>query len=413
MYIDKLRIRNLRTFRDSTLQFIHPGTDFKALDMPKPKLPNVNLLLGDNGSGKTSVLKSMAMAALGPAIPDANLPIYRLVRRSSGAPAKHKTPEAFVDASFTLHEQDTLVGKATAGLSGETRILRKGEVERVQWSGKNEEAWESIFSTENESFFFVGYGATRRVESRERVDMGARQVTSFERAQRVRSLFEEAYSLVPLSYWLPQVNEGRFAETRNIINRLLEKTGYQFDGKMEQGEYLFRSGGSKVPFPALSDGYRAYLGWIGDLLYHVNRTCPSGKQLKENKGIVMVDEIDLHLHPTWQMSVLPRLAGVLKNIQFIVTSHSPWVVGSLEWMNILKMERLPGKATRAERIREAVHGLDADQVLVTKFFNMSSTRVGVKETRMKELSQKANTGDRKAAELLVHEWSKGLEKMKA
>lgn len=413
MYIDKLRIRNLRTFRDSTLEFIHPGTNFKALDMPKPKLPNVNLLLGDNGSGKTSVLKSVAMAALGPAVSDANLPIYRLVRRSAGAPVKHKTPEAVLDASFTLHEQDTWGGSKLKGLTDETRIQRKGEVERVLWKGDNEKAWDPIFSTENESFFFVGYGATRRVESRERVDMGARQVTSFERAQRVRSLFEEAYSLVPLSYWLPRVNPGRFAETKNIINRLLEKTGYQFDGKMEQGEYLFRSGGSKVPFPALSDGYRAYLGWIGDLLYHINRTCPSGKQLKENRGIVLVDEIDLHLHPSWQMRVLPLLAGTLKQIQFIVTSHSPLVVGSLEWMNILKMHRMPGKVTRAERIREAVHGLDADQVLVTKFFDMGSTRVGVKETRLKELSQKANTGDRKAAEQLVHEWSKGLEKKKA
>jgi len=110
---------------------------------------------------------------------------------------------------------------------------------------------------------------------------------------------------------------------------------------------------------------------------------------------------------------LPQLANALKKIQFIVTSHSPLIVGSLEWMNIIKMEQGPNKVTMAHRIREAVHGLDADQVLVTSFFDMSSTRVDVQESALKDLSRKAGMGDRRAAEKLVKQWSTGLEKKKA
>jgi len=413
MYIDSLRITNLRTFKEAKedLVLLHPDTDFKKLDMPKPNLPNVNLLLGDNGSGKTTVLKALAIAALGPAVQDANLPIYRLIRR--GPPGESKAAVANIRATFILHPQDHHGAYKELRLESRSVVVRRGEVERVNWVGRDERPWEPIYSSESESFFFVGYGATRRTERRENVDIGARQVTSFERAQRVRSLFEEAYSLVPLSYWLPKENAGRSKQVYTIINQLLKGSGYTFTGKMELGEYGFRQGKAFIPFPALSDGYRAYLGWIGDLLYHVCRTCPNNTKLTDNKGVVMVDEIDLHLHPKWQMTVLPQLANALKKIQFIVTSHSPLIVGSLEWMNIIKMEQGPNKVTMAHRIREAVHGLDADQVLVTSFFDMSSTRVDVQESALKDLSRKAGMGDRRAAEKLVKQWSTGLEKKKA
>ena len=141
----------------------------------------------------------------------------------------------------------------------------------------------------------------------------------------------------------------------------------------------------KVPFPALSDGYRAFIGWVADLLYHVCRTCPDSTKLVDNKGLVMIDEIDLHLHPKWQMSVLPTLSSVLPKIQFIATTHSPLAVGSLEWMNIIVMQPGPNGSSRAVRLAEPVHGLDADQVLLTDFFGMESTRVNVKDRQMKEL----------------------------
>jgi predicted ATP-binding protein involved in virulence len=165
-----------------------------------------------------------------------------------------------------------------------------------------------------------------------------------------------------------------------------------------------------VPFPALSDGYRAFLGWIGDLLYHVCLTCPSGMKLVDNKGIVMVDEIDLHLHPKWQMTILPQVAQALPNIQFIVTSHSPLIVGSLEWMNIIVMKEGCAHTNTTQRIEWAVHGLDADQVLLTEFFGMESTRANVKDLEMRRLTLQARSGNDNAAMKLLSLWSKGLEK---
>ncbi|HET7232514.1 MAG TPA: AAA family ATPase [Longimicrobium sp.] len=421
MYIDRISLKDFRTFKSAEIDFVHADRQFSEAqngsgpersNLPRPMIPNVNLLLGNNGSGKTTLLKAIAIAALGPAVQDANLPVYRLMRREPRAKPSAST-ETVIDAEFTMHAQDADHDLALGStLTSRATITRLGDLERLRWKGADESPWRPIYSADSDAFFFVGYGATRRTERTDVVDPAARQASSFIRAQRIRSLFEEAYSLVPLTAWLPHVqsaNPGRFIQIKALITRLLEGTRYEFTGEMEDGEYLFESRGLSVPFPALSDGYRAYLGWIGDLLYHVERTCPSGKKLVENRGIVMVDEIDLHLHPRWQMSVLPTLAKALPNIQFIVTSHSPLLVGSLEWMNLIVMKPGPKLSTIAERVRWAVHGLDADQVLLSDFFGLESTRAPGKKRALKELTLQARSGDVEAAKQLLDEMSRGAE----
>ena len=85
MYLDWIRIQNFRTFRDVEINLVHPNQNFATIGVPKPKLPNLNLLLGDNGFGKSAFLKSVALTALGPAVGDAGIYPYMLVRGQLGA----------------------------------------------------------------------------------------------------------------------------------------------------------------------------------------------------------------------------------------------------------------------------------------------------------------------------------------
>jgi hypothetical protein len=406
LYIDSIRLRNFRTFRETEIKFCHPDVDFANRGLPKPSLPNVNLILGNNGFGKTTLLKGIALAALGPAVADAGIFPYRLVR--------DELANAKIEAQFVSHAQDHAPAPL---LESNLVVIRKGDLEKLQWTHRDEKPWHPIYDSRTDAFFFVGYGATRRVEQKRNLDPASRRASSFARAQRVQSLFEESYSLVPLNAWLPEWktrNPGRYKQVVTLLNELTGKEHYRFTGERNrEGEYLFERGRMKVPFPALSDGYRAYLGWIGDLLYHVCFTTPSGKRLDENRGLVMVDEIDLHLHPQWQMSVVERIAKTLKNIQFIVTSHSPLVVGSLEWMNIIVMEPGPSESSKARRLERAVHGLDADQILLTDFFGLSSTRAPKKAKRLRGLGAQARSGDLDAAEELLSAMSTGDEKVPA
>ncbi len=418
MYIESIAIQNFRTFRETRIEFCHK--DRKGTDaFPAAKLPNVNLLLGNNGLGKTTLLKAVSLTALGPAVSDSGIYPYRLVRRepngnqvpSPGGAPEQVQPEdtATLEAVFKAHDQDQVPVRR---VESRVTISQRGDLEQVRWAHEDDKIWHPIFSSSSDAFFFVGYGATRRVEKRELADTAGRRQSSFARAQRIQSLFEEAYSLLPLSSWLPafrQENPGRHKQVVNLINRLMGKGHYRFTGELEGNEYVFERGGLRVPFPALSDGYRAYLGWIGDLLYHVCMTCPSGSKLVDNHGIVMVDEIDLHIHPKWQINLLPTLAKALPNIQFIVTSHSPLVAGSLQWMNITLMAQGPKQSAKTRRIREALHGLDADQILLTDLFGMESTRAPAKESQLQRLTEDARDGNVQAAKELLRELTRGME----
>ena len=275
MYIESITMREFRTFKQVSTNFLHPDEQYSDEHEP-PGVTNMNLMIGTNGSGKTTLLKGIALAALGPAVADSGLFPYYLIRRVFGQEGNR---EASIKAVFIPNRQDRKNGfpESVERIHSHIRIDHRGDLERLKWAHDDDKHWHPIFSSRSDAFFFVGYGSSRRVEKADRVDEAGRRVSSFSRARRIMSLFEEAYSLLPLSHWLPRYQDNdpaRFAEVRELVNRLLGRDRYRFTGDMEDGEYLFEDRNIRVPFPALSDGYRALLGWIGDLLYHICETCP-------------------------------------------------------------------------------------------------------------------------------------------
>ncbi|HLM44995.1 MAG TPA: AAA family ATPase, partial [Myxococcaceae bacterium] len=147
---------------------------------------------------------------------------------------------------------------------------------------------------------------------------------------------------------------------------------------------------------ALSDGYRAFISWVGDLLYHLNLGSPRGRKLVDQRGIVLVDEVDLHLHPEWQRHLVPTLSRVLPKLQFIFTSHSPLVVGTLSSWNVLLLEERTRKdGTRATEVLtpgEELYGLSADQILTSESFGLESTRDERFFERLKDVAVQAREG---------------------
>jgi hypothetical protein len=175
MYIDRIEIRNIRTFDNGSnaLSFVHPDGDFRPSNggsspkdnrLPRPRLPNVTLLLGDNGSGKTSVLRVLAAIGFGPAAKDL-LRDASLVRFGESV--------ARISGRLRLHEQDR---SGIQSIDSETVIQRRGEridVEHAR-SDSSREVWRPIYESTNDAFLIVGYGATRRVERLDSYDSGAR-----------------------------------------------------------------------------------------------------------------------------------------------------------------------------------------------------------------------------------------------
>jgi predicted ATP-binding protein involved in virulence len=147
----------------------------------------------------------------------------------------------------------------------------------------------------------------------------------------------------------------------------------------------------------MSDGYRAFVGWVGDLLYHLHTVSNPEQKLADIHGVVLVDEVDLHLHPDWQRYVAHTLSTALPHIQFVLTTHSPIVTGTLTGENIFVMDPDPSGASTVRQLEEKVYGLTADQVLLSSYFNLKSSRAPGAENELRQIARRAWTGDSDAA----------------
>jgi len=96
-----------------------------------------------------------------------------------------------------------------------------------------------------------------------------------------------------------------------------------------------------VPFNYLSDGYRNMVAMVADIAHRAARLNPQhgADVAKETMGVVLIDEIDLHLHPKWQRRVVPDLQCAFPNLQFIATTHSPFILQSLGPHEVIDLDQ--------------------------------------------------------------------------
>jgi predicted ATPase len=404
MYLDNITITQLRVFEQAELKLWYPGR--KAPKEETPTLPNVNVLLGNNGAGKSTLLKAIGLAALGPM--GEKFDSYRMVRRVAGEPAakgkvvkkSQKTqPPTTVQAVFQRTWQDNPGEKLKPNdrlktLRTQLVIERQIDQEYIRPDIGKETAWGLMNQDDSPAFLTVGYGATRRTDTDTNAATPQQRLRSMPlRHQRLGSLFYDNYTLIPLHVWLPQLekrNKGRFTQVINRLNEVMPDGLEITTERSKADEFMFRQHGASVPFAALSDGPRAFIGWVADLLYHICFGCPDGVKLVDNCGLVLVDEIDLLLHPEWQRTVVPKLAKTFPKLQFVFTTHSPIVVGSVQRMNLWICEPTPeGNATDVSQRDIGVHGLNSDHILLTPYFGMTSTRADEKQKELDTIAASA------------------------
>lgn len=119
--------------------------------------------------------------------------------------------------------------------------------------------------------------------------------------------------------------------------------------------------GLRLSVNQLSDGEKCMIALIGDMARRLSIANPTLDDPLSGHGIVMIDEIDLHLHPKWQRLVVPKLLEVFPNCQFIVSTHSPHVITHVRPDSLYLLEQTP-QGIRAERPRES-YGKNVDRVL--------------------------------------------------
>jgi hypothetical protein len=130
----------------------------------------------------------------------------------------------------------------------------------------------------------------------------------------------------------------------------------------------------EVPLDALSQGTTAVLGWIGTVLLRLLETHPDSAAPEREPAIVLVDEIDAHMHPEWQHAIVGLVRARLPNLQVIATSHSPLVVGSLGDGKVFRVPSLAtSRSVALEALTDRFEHYRADQILTSDAFGLAST----------------------------------------
>jgi len=125
-------------------------------------------------------------------------------------------------------------------------------------------------------------------------------------------------------------------------------TGYrnvkmQFNIGTKELEVAYRDGNGnlmRMPISQLSDGYKNTISLVADIAYRMAVLNPQllGDVCKKTEGIVLIDEIDLHLHPAWQQRILGDLEEIFPNVQLIVTTHAPAVINTVKSDNVIILD---------------------------------------------------------------------------
>ncbi|MCP4104750.1 MAG: AAA family ATPase [Desulfobacteraceae bacterium] len=133
-------------------------------------------------------------------------------------------------------------------------------------------------------------------------------------------------------------------------------------------QVIFNERGTEVKFDQLSDGYKNVMIWICDLIERFSKYQPYVNQVKDFRGIVLVDEIDLHLHPRWKYQIARKLRTWFPNIQFIFTTHSSTVIlGSSQDAVFYKLYKKNGIVGISKPLK-TVKNLMANTILTSPLF---------------------------------------------
>ncbi|MQY31730.1 AAA family ATPase [Nocardia aurantia] len=341
-HIDRLELENFRCFERLDV----------ALD------PSLTVLVGANGTGKTAVLDALAVM------------LSTVVRQFNGGTRGFGIEDARevprdLDSRAAVARMDAMypvrasVEATLAGSKFRWQRERASEKGRTSWGEKNSQVGQAVARIWHESDALENaegrplllpvvalYGVERLLGVRKAMGAIARS-----RSGAYDSALDGKSDLSRLSRFIEALTLADFvADTRGedalaarnqlkaitlACNTMLKDTGWQDPtwNPIVDGLTLRHRDRGELPLSFLSSGIKIAAGLVIDLVSRIARANPAlGAEdlLAAVPGIVLIDEIDLHLHPTWQQRIIPLFAEVFPRVQFVVTTHSPQVLSTVE-----------------------------------------------------------------------------------
>lgn len=424
MYLREVHIKNIRSLKE--IQW----------EVPASKAAGWHVIIGDNGSGKSTFLRSIALAMIGPwdAI-SLRLSFEDWLRKDQS--------EGSIELAIDRDDQfDQVAGKEPIPRQsplrfavGLTRWMQKKIFDPESFDLLVEVMPIVVLNASNtqvgpdrhvwglaEGWFCAGYGPFRRLTG------GDPEFTRISRTlpklARYLSIFDERVALIDYLEWLQflkfrQLEADQKPESEQSGRKLLSAI-FQFINQPDFLPYqaqlkeitstsvLFVDGNQmEIRIEELSDGYRSILSMTLELIrqlvaaYGPNRVFDPDDPTKIIcPGVVLIDEIDAHLHPSWQRRVGLWFRKHFPNIQFIVSTHSPLICQAADVGTVFLLPR-PG----SDDVGGMLRGAKLNRLLYGNVLDAYGTEVFGRDVNR---SEKAKDLRRRLAELNVKEGRQGL-----
>lgn len=284
--IDSLSVENLRCFKKATLSF-------KQID---GKSRMWTIIIGENSNGKSTLLQALALATV------SQLNAASLATSSSGGRPLRMVRQGSKHGDISLRAGDS-----------ETRVrISEDELEIKPSTGL--------------PLRVLGYGPWRRLPE----GSGLIRSSLAGPLDGLRSLFAPETPLTDPESWLKTQDYLRQSGKPNVLDLVrsalvellpeVKSVDVDADGVIVTTHLKHR-----IPLHQMSDGYKVMATLVVDIIARL----AEGQDISTPRnvtGIVLIDELDLHLHPRWQCTIVPDLRALFPNIQFIVTTHSPLIL---------------------------------------------------------------------------------------
>ena len=367
-----------------------------AVDLPLTLDKRLNVFVGVNGAGKSTMLDALALALSWAA---------NRIRHSgsSGRP---------------IDETEITNGKSTASID----LTCQAESGKVEWKLSKSRAGHAAEdkSSFNQLSEYARFVQGRISETSERFDLPLFAYYPVNRAvldiplrirEKHRFTLMTAYddaltagaNFRTFFEWFRE-REDLENENRKYLDELIKPEGFSFpDRQLETVRQALSSflpefknltvrrnplrmevekNGQRLTVNQLSDGEKCMIALIGDLARRFSIANPTLDNPLAGTGIVMIDEIDLHLHPKWQRLVVPKLLEVFPNCQFIVSTHSPHVITHVQPESLYMLQQTP-HGVQVDRPRESF-GKNVDRVL-EDLMGLATTRPDEVESSLRDI----------------------------
>jgi predicted ATPase len=339
--VEKISITNFKNIEQLTLDLVK-GSSLEG---------KWSCIAGINGAGKSAILQALCIVLLGEkyAAELGSNRLRRMIRRTPDGSLESAKIEAWLRRS-----DDSL-----------TRIalpLNKEGVDELALRSESDYSKMRQFWEEMKSTLLVSYGAARNLTQEEE----KKHESQAKRVQQQMTLFDPLTRIADVDV-LVKAGPGN-EKKRRTLQRLLEQILDKEELRVwSEGDRLtFGRTGTRVDAIDLPDGFRSTVAWLSDLCSAWHDSAPDGFERETDPslitGIVLLDEIDLHLHPNMARSIVPRLRRVLPRVQFVVTTHSPLVLGSFDRNELIVLEADEQGLVNARTLDRQVFGFSMDEI---------------------------------------------------